>query len=175
MRITVSGHIGSGKSTVSNFLGQLTGFKVYSGGFFFRKLAEDRGMTIEEFNKFAENDDTMDFILNREIEVFLRDNDNIIVESRLSGWIAHSSGIDAFKVFLDAPLDERIRRVGIRETSPDIRNRVISREESEDLRFRNYFNFDMDDKSIYDAVIDTTEGGADYVAKKIYSIIFPHG
>ncbi|MGP6207307.1 (d)CMP kinase [Cuniculiplasma sp. SKW3] len=174
MKITVSGHIGSGKSTVSNFLSQLTGFKVYSGGYFFRKLAENMGLTIEEFNKFAETDDSMDFRLNREIEKFLRENDNIIVESRLCGWIAYSAGISAFKVFLDAPLEERVRRVTQRESSEDVRKRVLEREHSENLRFKKYFNFDMDDKSIYDAVIDTTEGGAEYVAKKIYDYIFPH-
>ena len=35
--------------------------------------------------------------------------------------------------------------------------------------------FDMDDTRIYDAVIDTTEGNADYVAKKIYRLAFSTG
>ena len=174
MRITVSGHIGSGKSTVSNFLSQMTGYKVYSGGFFFRKIAEEMGMTIEEFNRFAETDQAMDFRLNQQIETFLKNNDNIIVESRLCGWIAYSAGIEAFKVFLEAPLEERVRRVNQRESSKDLTQRVMERENSENLRFKKYFNFDMDNKSIYDAVIDTTQGGAEYVAKKIYNLIFPN-
>ena len=173
MKITVSGHIGSGKTTVAKFLGEMTGYQVYSGGYFFRKMASQMGMTIEQFNKYAETDSTMDFKLNRMIEDFIRSNDNIIVESRLCGWIAYSAKIPAFKVFLDAPLSVRIKRVGARENLKELEEKVRMREDSENFRFKEYFNFDMDDRSIYDAVIDTTEGGAEYVAEKIYSLAFP--
>ena len=50
MRITVSGHIGSGKSTVAKILSDLTGYVPYSGGFFFRKKAGELSLSITEFN-----------------------------------------------------------------------------------------------------------------------------
>ncbi len=172
MRITVSGHIGSGKTTVSLILSKLTSFKVYSGGYFFRKMSEDMDISLEEMNIMAEKDSKLDVTLNNLIEEFLKNNDNVIVESRLAGWIAHSSNIPAFKVFLDASREVRINRVSIREHDKEIAQRVVLREESENFRFREYFQFFMDDKSIYDVVMNTELGSADEIANEIYKLAF---
>ncbi len=174
MRISISGHIGSGKTTVSNILGKLTGYKVYSGGYFFRKLADEMGVSIEDLNLLAEKDDTLDFKLNEIIEQFMKENDCIIVESRLSGWISYRAGIETFRIFLDASLDTRVSRVSKREDLEDVRNLVKLREDSENLRFLKFFNFRMEDKSIYDTVINTETGSAEEIANKIYKLVFPN-
>ncbi len=172
MRITVSGHIGSGKTTVSKFLSELTSYEVYSGGYFFRKLSDEAGISLEQMNLNAEKDDGIDVSLNNMIRDFLRSHDNVIVESRLAGWISYSSGIPAFRVFLDATREERTRRVSKRENNRDMAQKVVMREESENFRFREYFNFNMEDKSIYDVVIDTEKGTADEIANKIFRMVF---
>jgi predicted cytidylate kinase len=174
MRITISGHIGSGKTTVSKILSGLTNFSVYSGGFFFRKISEEQGISLEEMNFMAEKDSKLDFELNSLIEKFLMEHNNIIVESRLSGWIAYSANIDAYKVFLDASRNTRIDRVNKRESLSNIAEKVISREISENYRFKEYFNFDMNDKSIYDVVMDTEKGSADEIANQIYRMALSH-
>ncbi len=172
MRISISGHIGSGKTTVANLLGNLSGYKVYSGGYFFRKIAEEKQLTLEQLNLESEKNDDLDFKLNAMIEQFFRDHDNIIVESRLAGCISHQAHIKVFRVLLTASLETRVRRVSGREAGDDILDRVRLREESENRRFKKYFNFDLDDKSIYDTVIDTEQGSAEEIANKIYKLAF---
>ncbi|MCL4349943.1 MAG: cytidylate kinase family protein [Candidatus Thermoplasmatota archaeon] len=172
MRITISGHIGSGKSTVATVLSNLTGYPIYSGGYFFRAKAKELNVSLTEYNIMMEKDSAEDRKLNDSIGKFLLEHNNIIVESRLAGWIASKSGISAFKVFLDAPLEVREMRINGRSDHENALE-MKKREESEDLRFLEYFGFRMDDTSIYDAVIDTTEGNADYVAGKIYRLAFP--
>ena len=174
MIITLSGHIGSGKSSVASILSELTGYRSYSGGYFFRKKAEEMKLSIAEFNTLMENDATEDRKLNRMIGTFMTENKDLIIESRLAGWIAKEHEIQAFKVFLDAPMDVRVKRVQERE-GPHHVEEMVQRENSENKRFIEFFGYDMDDTSIYDAVIDTTEGNADYVAKKIYRLAFSTG
>lgn len=171
MRITISGHIGSGKSTVSSILSNLLGYRTYSGGFFFRKLGEEKKISIEEVNKLAENDPVLDHELNNMIREFMEKNDFIIVESRLSGFISWKFSIPAFRVFLDAPLDVRMERVKQRDGSSFNKDLFIKREESENMRYKKYFNYDMDNLSIYDLIVDTTKGGPDQIAKKIIGSI----
>ncbi|MGP6219823.1 (d)CMP kinase [Caldiplasma sukawensis] len=171
MRITISGHIGSGKSTVSSILSNLLGYKVYSGGYFFRKLGEDKNISIEDVNKLAENDPKLDHELNNMIKEFMEKNDFIIVESRLSGFISWKFSIPAFRVFLDAPREVRMERVKQRDGKSFNPELFIDREESENMRYKKYFQFDMDDLSIYDLIVDTTSGGPDQIAKKIIGSI----
>ncbi len=172
MRITVSGHIGSGKTTVSKILSDLTSYDVYSGGYFFRQMSEDMHVSLEEMNLMAEKDSRTDVTLNNMIRDFLRDHDDIIVESRLAGWISYSAGIPAFRVFLDASREVRIARVSIRENDRNMAEKVVMWEESENFRFKEYFGFSMEDKSIYDVVIDTEKGSADEIANEIYRMVF---
>ncbi|MHB1493417.1 MAG: (d)CMP kinase [Thermoplasmataceae archaeon] len=171
MRITISGTIGSGKSTVASILSRMTGYKVFSGGYFFRKAAEDHGMTVEEFNRFLESDPTFDTKLNNNIKKFLSDNDNIIVESRLIGWLSWRGKIPAFRVFLDADIDERVRRVQKRDSSEETKNLLLDREESEIKRFREFFEIDFSDKRIYDLVLNTDSITAEEASRRIYDMV----
>ena len=51
MHITITGNLGSGKSTICNILKEKYQFEIYSTGKVQRKLAEDMGMTTLEFNQ----------------------------------------------------------------------------------------------------------------------------
>ncbi len=170
MRYAVSGPIGSGKSTVSDQLSRITGCRVYSGGEFFRETAKKKGMSIEEFNLYAEDHPEMDYETDRTEEEFLKNNDNIIVESRLSGWICKYSSIKAVKVYLYATYYTRILRfsnrenIGIKESA----YLVDKRENSERKRYIDLYGFDMDDKSIYDIVINTEFLNPEEIAGMIY-------
>ena len=50
--ITLSGELGSGKSTVANYLISKMPFKIVSAGLLFRQLAAKHGMSAKEFNTF---------------------------------------------------------------------------------------------------------------------------
>ena len=172
MRVTISGPIGSGKSTAGRIISGMLGLKFFSGGYFFREKASTMGMTVEEFNVYAETHEAVDRDLDAMIASFLMDNDDVVVESRLAGWICHRSGISAFKVFLNASLDVRYARIKKREGDEmDLRERMVEREASEARRYLQYYGIDYSDTSIYDMVIGSDTLTAQEVAERIYERI----
>ncbi len=155
MIITVSGPPGSGKTTVSKILCKNLNYDLVSGGDIFRKMANEKNMSIEEFSRYAEKDPEFDKKLDSMLLEILKTRDNIVVDSRLAGWLAYLNGIKAFKVFLNADQKTRLERISKRENvNIDM---LKMREESEVLRYRNYYNIDFRDFSIYDLVINTDD------------------
>ena len=48
INITIAGDLGSGKSTVANYLINNINYRIESAGLIFRRLAEQHGMTAKE-------------------------------------------------------------------------------------------------------------------------------
>ncbi|MEF8853580.1 MAG: AAA family ATPase [Haloarculaceae archaeon] len=155
MLITVSGPAGSGKSTFADALADELGYEHVSGGDIFRRLADERGHSLVEFNRLAEEDDEVDRDLDRRLRDIASERDDVVLESRLSGWMAGEHA--DIKVWLDAPLSVRIERIADREdTDPDTaRAETVERADSEVRRYREYYGIDIDDLSIYDLVLNT--------------------
>ena len=155
MLITISGPAGSGKSTVAAGLAETLGYEHVSGGDIFRDLADERGLTPLELNKLAEDDDDIDRDLDRRQRELAETYDNLVLESRLAGWMAGEYA--DFRIWLDAPLDIRIERIADREDKPTetAREETVKRAESEELRYREYYNIDIDSLDIYDLALNT--------------------
>ena len=170
MKVTISGPIGSGKSTVGRKLAKALNFKFFSGGTFFRELARKHNMSLEDFNVYAESHPEIDAQQDQLILDFLRENDDVVVESRLSGWLCQRNGVDAFKIFIDASREERIRRVSGRESTNFDRTaeHLIKREESEIKRYKELYDIDYKITDIYDYVINTDNISAEEVVLDIY-------
>jgi predicted cytidylate kinase len=154
--ITISGTPGSGKSTVAKLLEDKLGLKYVYSGQIFREMAKKYNMSLEEFGKFCEENSEIDKELDsRQLEILRKGE--IILEGRLAGWLAHLNNINAFKVALIADLDTRSERIVKREKgSVEKRKKeILERERSEVLRYKNYYNIDVKDISIYDIVIDS--------------------
>lgn len=168
MIITVSGPIGSGKSTVARILAHSAGYEYISGGDMFRKRASDRGMSIEEFNLYAEKHPEIDREQDDIILQTLKTGDDIVFDSRLSGWLAHNNDVNAFKVFILAALEKRVSRVQEREggSHDAVRKLLIEREASEKKRYLEFYGIDVDSTEIYDLVIDTDDMPAEEVAER---------
>jgi len=155
MLITVSGPAGSGKSTLAATLAEGLSSEHVSGGDIFRTIAAERDLTPLELNKLAEEDDQIDRDLDRRLRSTARENDEVVLESRLAGWMAGEYA--DLRIWLDAPLDVRAQRIADREDKAvDIaREETRARAESEALRYEEYYGIDIEDLSIYDLVIDT--------------------
>lgn len=169
MRITISGPIGSGKSTVGKILARSMGFQFFSGGHFFREQARQNEMTVEEFNLYAETHPEIDQKQDQMITDFLRSHDNVVVEARLAGWMCHRNNIEAFKVFLTASLDTRVMRISRREGNHSHLESLLKvREESEAKRYMELYSIDYGSTEIYDLVINSDNLSAQRVAEQIH-------
>ena len=154
--ITVSGSPGSGKSTVAQLLEKKLGIKYVYSGMIFREIAKKHKMTLEEFGKYCEENSEIDKELdNRQLEILKKGD--VILEGRLAGWLAYRNNIPAFKVEIDTDLETRAKRIVNREKGDvEIRKKeILERERSEAIRYKNYYNVDLNDNSIYDLVIDS--------------------
>lgn len=170
--ITISGTPGSGKTTVSRLLEKKLGLKYIYSGDVFREMAKKYNMSLEDFGKYCEKHRDVDQQLD-DYQLEMLKKGNVIVEGRIAGWIAHRNNILALKVLIDADVETRAKRVVNREQG-DVKKRekeIVTREKSEATRYKKYYNIDLKDTSIYDAVIDsgnkTPEEIVDIIIKKI--------
>lgn len=171
MLITISGPAGSGKSTAAAGLAEALGYEHVSGGDIFRALADERGMTPLELNRAAEEDDAIDRDLDRRLRETARERDDLVLESRLSGWMAGEHA--DFKMWLNAPLAVRARRIAEREDKSVDRAReeTRARAESEASRYQDYYAIDIEDLSIYDLVLNTSRLDPDGVVDALRVVI----
>jgi predicted cytidylate kinase len=166
--ITISGTPGSGKSTVAKILEKRLGLNYIYSGMIFRQLAEEHNMNLEEFGKYCEQNSEIDKKLDdRQLEILKKGD--IILEGRLAGWLAHQNNIPALKVSIDTDIDTRASRIVNREKGnvESRKKEIIERERSESLRYKNYYNIDLKDKSIYDIVIDSKDKTPNEIADLI--------
>jgi len=163
MLITVSGPAGSGKSTLAASLAAALGYDHVSGGDIFRDLAAERDLSPLELNRAAEDDESIDLDLDERLRTTARDRDGVVLESRLAGWMAGDYA--DLRIWLDAPLSVRAERIAEREGKPveTAAEETRARAESEALRYEEYYGVDIDDRSIYDLVVNTARWDADGV------------
>ncbi|RLI87120.1 MAG: cytidylate kinase [Archaeoglobales archaeon] len=153
MKVTISGLPGSGTTTVAKLLAEKLGYKLISAGEVFRRLAIERGMTLEEFSKYADENPEIDLYIDRMQKELAERERDVVVEGRLSGWMIK----DAFKVWIYADPDVRYERIAKRESIELGRARVETkrREEIEKRRYQKYYSIDIDDIGIYHIAINS--------------------
>jgi cytidylate kinase len=155
--ITISGLPGAGTSTVARLVADELGLERIDGGTVFRAMAAEHGLDVVAFSELAEGDPEFDLELDQRLANRARLGD-VVLESRLAGWIAENDSLDGLKVWIDADEKERARRVASREGEDPAAaleaNRA--REASERRRYRTYYGIDLDDRALYDLMVDST-------------------
>ncbi|TQQ81073.1 cytidylate kinase [Halonotius terrestris] len=171
MLLTVSGPPGSGKSTSAAALAEAFDLDHVSGGDIFRELADERGYSPVEFNELAEDDDQIDRDLDRRLRTVAIEQDDVVLESRLAGWLAGDHA--DLKIWLDAPRAIRADRIADREDKgiEVAREETARREKSERKRYQEYYNIDIADLTIYDITYNTARWGPKSVQKMLITAI----
>lgn len=156
--ITISGLPGTGKTTVAKLLEKRLGLRYVYSGQIFRDMAKEQGMSLEEFGTYCETHREIDEELDRHQLEFLRKG-NVILEGRISGWLAYQNDISAVKVLLQADISVRAGRIVKREQGDlELRKKeILKREKSEATRYKKYYGIDISDTSIYDVIIVVDE------------------
>jgi cytidylate kinase len=155
--IAISGDHGAGKSTVARELARRLGLGYLSAGEIFRRMAEERGMSLEEFSEYVEKHPEVD----REIDRRLAEaGGEVVVDGRLAGWMVRGADL---RILLTAPLEVRVRRIAEREGRrvEEVRKETLVRERSERKRFKELYGIDIDDLSVFDLVINTSRLGVE--------------
>jgi len=163
--ITINGFPGSGKSSTANLVAKTLGFERFSSGDFMRKIAVDRGMSINELNIQAETNTEIDTEIDNEVKKAGELN-QIVIDSRMAfHWIPES-----FKVYLELPQEIAKERIlnslktnKLRQesehanTEEEVYEKIIERLKSENKRYLSLYNVDNTKKENYDLVVDTNK------------------
>ena len=155
MLITISGLPGAGTSTVAQLVAHALGIERVDGGTVFRAMAAEAGLDVGEFSRVAEGNPEIDLELDQRLADRVR-ADDVVLESRLAGWIVTIERLTA--TFREGEFDAEI-----------VANRA--REASERRRYRTYYGIDLDDRSVYDLVLDSTSRSPQAIAESIVAAL----
>ncbi len=170
--ITITGDLGSGKSTVAQKLSQMLDLTYYSTGAAQRQIAAQMGLTTLELNKLSETDKSIDDKIDGVIKAMNSDGNAYIVDSRLAWHFMPNS----FKVRLSVDKQEAAKRIfadTLRSGESkytnvdDVLNATTQRRASERDRFLKLYGVDIENNAAFDLVVDTTNLSIDEVCQRI--------
>lgn len=173
--ITITGALGSGKSTVAKKLAQMLNLTYYSTGSAQRKIAQEMGLTTLELNKKAEIDKSIDEKIDGVIRSMNNDGNGYVVDSRLAWHFMPAS----LKIKLEVDKEEAAKRIfndTMRSgetkytTIDEVLKATNARRQSEKERFLQYYQVDIENESNFDLIIDTTNLSVEDVCNKICSV-----
>ena len=154
MLITISGLPGSGKTTVAQLVARTLDLEHVYAGDIFRKQAEAQGLTLEEYQRRAETDHSIDRALDDQMRSRAK-RGNAVLEGRLAAFMAEAAGVKALRVFLDASEAVRAERIAGREGGGkgERLREIQAREASDARRYREIYGVDYHDPTHYDLVL----------------------
>lgn len=181
MKITISGTLGSGKSTVAKMLAEKLKYEYYSTGQIMRDMAIKKNISLNDISKIAGKD----FSIDKEIDDYQvsigKEKNNFVLEGRLGFHFVP----DSIKIFLKCDEQVAVQRVlkglkekdplrlneGLKENEESILKNFKERRDSENERYKTLYGITQDDKSNFDLIIDTTSIPPDEVCSKIIEFV----
>jgi len=169
--ITITGDLGSGKSTVSDLICERLGYEYVYTGKIQREIANRHNMTTLELNKYSETHPEIDKEIDSMFKSLNRSSD-LIIDSRMAWFFIPKS----FKVFLKTNLIVSVHRIsndGQRENEKYLSNedataKIIARKASENKRYMESYGVNCSDLSNFNLIIDTSFISPEKVANIIF-------
>src|SRR5713101_9678153 len=168
MIITVSGPHGTGKSTYAARLAESLRLRHVSAGAVFRRIAKEKKISLEELGKIALEDPSIDKLVD-ERTIAEADKGNVVVDGQLAGWVLKDRS--DLRIYLTAPEDVRLERIAERDkvTLEEARVQTEQRESVQCERYSRHYGFQVEERSIYHLVLDTSLGSIEDTAKVLVS------
>jgi predicted cytidylate kinase len=161
IRITLSGDLGSGKSSVGRRLAEALRIPYFSAGALFREIGRIDNLDALNTNLAAENNTAIDFAVDKRTREIDRTVPSFIIDSRMAWHFVQN----ALKVFLSVSRDTAAHRImgdGAR-ASESYANHATAvaalgkRRQSETTRYRQLYGVDIVDFANYDLVVVTDD------------------
>jgi cytidylate kinase len=168
--ISITGDLGSGKSTVSNILCKQLNYEYIYTGKIQREIALRYNMTTLELNKYSETHPEIDEEIDSTFKS-LNESSDLIVDSRLAWFFIPLS----FKVFLKTDLAVSANRIsGDNQrknekylSKEEAINKIAARKASENKRYMELYGADCSDLSNFNLIVDTSFATPEQVAETI--------
>ena len=162
MLISITGKLGSGKSTVCNILKERYGFEIFSTGTINREYARRIGVSTLKLNEMLKEDPSLDKEIDDTVTRISieRKDDLLIFDSRMAWHFAK----ETFKIFLTIDPMEAAVRVMKNQRGEEERyssvyeacEKLVERSNVERERFIQIYGVDYHDHGNFDVIIDTT-------------------
>jgi CMP/dCMP kinase len=168
MIITVSGPHGTGKSTYAARLAEALRIRHLSAGALFRRIAKEKTMSLEQLGEMALEDPSIDKLVDERTKAEA-EKGNVVVDGQLAGWILKDRS--DLRIYLTAPEPVRLERIAKRDkvTLQEARVQTERRESVQRERYSRHYGFQVDDRSVYHLVLDTSLGSIEDTAKVLVS------
>lgn len=174
MILAIGGPPGGGKTTAADLYARTHGAVFLSGGRMFREMAGERGMDLLAFSAYAERHHEVDRQLDDMILAAVRKaagaGKDAVVDGRIQAYLLPRNGVAAFAVLVTAPVDVRAKRVADREGTSEkaALEEILAREASERARYRAIYGIDLEDVSVFDLEIDSSEVRPEAIVRRIH-------
>lgn len=160
IKISITGDLGSGKSSVCDIIKDKYGFDIYSTGKIQRQIAERYNMTTLELNKYSETHPEIDREIDEALIKVGKSEGRLLLDSRMAWHFVPNS----FKVFLKVDIDISAERVMNNQrgkveqyhSHEEAKKMIMLRKMSENKRYFSKYGVDCSNMDNFDLVIDTS-------------------
>jgi cytidylate kinase len=168
MIITVSGPHGTGKSTYAARLAEALRIRHVSAGALFRRIAKEKKISLEELGEKALEEPSIDKLVD-ERTIAEAEKGKVVVDGQLAGWILKDRA--DLRIYLTAPEDVRLKRIAKRDkvTLQEARVQTEQRESVQRERYLRHYRFQVEDRSIYHLILDTSLGSIEDTERVLVS------
>jgi cytidylate kinase len=135
-----------------------------SAGMLFRKLAQEKGMSLEELGQIALKDPSIDRMIDERTMTDAEKGD-VVIDGQIAGWVLKE--IADLRIHLVTPEPIRIQRIAERDhlTVEEARRQTVSREKVQRERYKLHYGFKVEDFSIYQLILDTSIGRIESISR----------
>ena len=165
--IRISGHPGSGKTTLARNLAKLLGFQFsYTGGIF-REMAEKYKKSLEDFYREMKKNPDLEKAIDALQAKLMNEGNNLVVDGRIAPF--QPCDFTAVNVLLTVSDEEGAKRLALRPENKNIRRskikqRAKKRVREERTRYQKLYGIDDHlAKKYFDVVINTTKYKPDFI------------
>ncbi len=152
-RITFSGCVGSGKTTIGKLLANKLQYRFVSIGNRTRQFAETKGLSIVQFQELCLTNPEMDKQIDFEFSNECNNSENLIIDYRLGFKFIKN----AYHIFLKISEETAIERIKSANRSAETFETISQRNESFKNQFLNAYGVDYTMPKNYDLIVDVEQ------------------